>query len=117
MTMGWELRVSVGALLAADADLDDPLRLRAAGTEAGMLMLRMLGGFRGGRATHPTLDQQLHIHRAIRVSAEAVSERVIQLFQTECIAATGVRTIKKRAMLGLLLRRHKNATLRSRPMH
>jgi hypothetical protein len=83
-----------------------------------MLMLRMLGDFgmfRGGRATHPTLDQQLHVYRAIRVSAEAVLECVIQLFEAKCIAATGVRTIEKRAMLGLI-RRHNNATLRSRPM-
>ena len=51
----------------------------------------------------PPLGQKLRVHRATRVLAETVGERVAQPIETELSGATCVRSVQERAM-GCLFR-------------
>jgi hypothetical protein len=60
-----------------------------------------------------SLDEKLHVDRAISVFSEAIVERVIEPVEVERFAATRVGPVEERAMLGLLGRHNATDSVRN----
>lgn len=109
MTTACLLRVSVGARLTTDRDLDDALLI---GVTAAMIVLRIFRIARpiathGGLALQLSLNQQFHVNRAVCIAPETVMECMIQLVDVEGFATPRIGAVQKRTMLGLLGRHNR----------